>query len=69
LVRDAINGLIVEPESAEALASALALLMGNDVVRKAFAANTREVLTRFSPESALEKWDALLENVVGCQRL
>jgi len=32
---------------------------------EALAAHTREVLTRFSFESSLEKWDALLENVVG----
>jgi GalNAc-alpha-(1->4)-GalNAc-alpha-(1->3)-diNAcBac-PP-undecaprenol alpha-1,4-N-acetyl-D-galactosaminyltransferase len=63
LVRDGIDGLIVDSDSPEALASALTSLMGNDTARRAMAARAPEVLTRFSIESALEKWDALLGEV------
>ena len=65
LVRDGVDGLIVDSDSPEALASGLASLMGNDTARKALAARTREVLQRFSIESALRKWDALLEDVIS----
>lgn len=65
LVRDGIDGLIVTENSMAALASALARLMGDEVERKACAARAPDILTRFSMESALEKWDALLADVVG----
>ena len=65
LVRDGIDGLIVDSDTPEALASALASLMGNESVRKAFASRAREVLERFSIESALRKWDELLEDVMS----
>ena len=65
LVRDGIDGLIVDGGSPEVLASAFASLMGNETARKALASRTREVLTRFSFESALAAWDSLLESVVG----
>jgi glycosyltransferase involved in cell wall biosynthesis len=65
LVRDGVDGLIVDSDTPKALASALASLMGNDTARKALAARTREVLERFSMESALRKWDELLEDVIS----
>ncbi len=65
LVRDGIDGLIVDSDSPEALAAALASLMGNDAARQTMAARAPEVVTRFSIESALEKWDALLGDVTG----
>jgi len=65
LVRDGVDGLIVDSDSPDELGSALASLMGNDTARKALAARTREVLERFSVESALRKWDELLEDVTG----
>lgn len=65
LVRDGIDGLIVPGDSPEALSAALAALMGNETARKAFASRAFEVLERFSMESALGKWDVLLESVVS----
>ncbi|MGI9065647.1 MAG: glycosyltransferase [Pyrinomonadaceae bacterium] len=65
LVRDGIDGLIVDSHCPEVLAAALASLMSNDAARQALAARAPEVLTRFSIESALEKWDALLGDVVS----
>lgn len=63
LVRDEVDGLIVKGNNMAALASALAQLMGDEEKRKACAARAPEILTRFSMESALEKWDALLAEV------
>ncbi len=65
LVRDGIDGLIVNSDSPAALAAALASLMSNDEARQAMAARAPEVVTRFSIESVLEKWDALLEDVTS----
>jgi glycosyltransferase involved in cell wall biosynthesis len=63
LVRDGVDGLIVEGDTPEALASALASLMGDVRARRTMAARAAEVVTRFSIESALKAWDALLRNV------
>jgi glycosyltransferase involved in cell wall biosynthesis len=65
LVRDEVDGLIVKQNSMAALASALTQLMDDEAKREACAARAPEILTRFSMESALEKWDALLAEVVG----
>jgi glycosyltransferase involved in cell wall biosynthesis len=65
LVRDGVDGLIVDLATPKALAAALASLMGNDTARKALAARTREVLERFPMESALRKWDGLLEDAIS----
>jgi glycosyltransferase involved in cell wall biosynthesis len=65
LVREGIDGLIVDSDEPKALASALASLMGNDEARQAMAARAPEVIKRFSIESVLEKWDALLGDVVS----
>jgi glycosyltransferase involved in cell wall biosynthesis len=65
LVREGIDGLIVDDDSPEALASALASLMGDDERRKAFAGRAGEVLSRFPMELALKKWDALFADVAG----
>lgn len=65
LVRDGVDGLMVTENSMAALASALARLMGDNVERQAFAARAPEVSTRFPIESSLQKWDALLDEVVN----
>lgn len=64
LVRDGVDGLIVRTNSSTALASTLASLMRDDAARQTFAARAPEVVTRFSLEAALAKWDALLDNAV-----
>lgn len=65
LVRDGIDGLIVSTNSTEALANALASLMHDEERRKAFALRAPEVMTRFSYESSLQAWDALLDTVAA----
>jgi glycosyltransferase involved in cell wall biosynthesis len=67
LVRHGVDGLIVNSNRPEDLASALASLMSNDAARAQMAARAPEVLERFSIESALKKWDALLAEVVAAR--
>ena len=66
LVRHGVDGLIVPMDSA--LVPALASLMGDEAARKTMAARAREVLTRFSIESSLAAWDALLDRVTAQRR-
>lgn len=65
LVRDGIDGLIVSENSIEALAQALASLMGDDEKRKALAARAPEIVTRFPIEASLGAWDCLLEEATS----
>lgn len=63
LVRNGVDGLIVREDRGSALARALASLMKDDAAREAMAIRAPEVINRFSIESALAKWDALLGEV------
>ena len=63
LVRHGIDGLIVDTNSVEALASALGSLMGDDEMRKTFAERAPEALARFPIEACLKEWDKLLDGV------
>jgi glycosyltransferase involved in cell wall biosynthesis len=68
LVRDGIDGRMVIG-SEHALSVALADVMSDDETRKALASHAAEVLTRFPIESALRKWDVVLNEAVrqGCE--
>ena len=63
LVREGVDGLIVSENSPEALGAALAQLMSDDKRRRAFALRAPEVVARFSFDSSLQAWDALLHHV------
>ena len=60
LLRHGIDGILVETESTTALANALASLMGDDARRAAMAARAPEVVERYSLESSLAAWEAVL---------
>jgi GalNAc-alpha-(1->4)-GalNAc-alpha-(1->3)-diNAcBac-PP-undecaprenol alpha-1,4-N-acetyl-D-galactosaminyltransferase len=61
IVRPGIDGLLVEPSDAAALAESLDLLMRNDDERVRLGARGPEVTSRFSLAEASARWDALLE--------
>jgi GalNAc-alpha-(1->4)-GalNAc-alpha-(1->3)-diNAcBac-PP-undecaprenol alpha-1,4-N-acetyl-D-galactosaminyltransferase len=65
LVRDGVDGLIVGESNAQALARALASLMGDEAARASLAARAGEVVKRFPIESSLRAWDELLEEVTA----
>jgi glycosyltransferase involved in cell wall biosynthesis len=60
LLRQGIDGILVETESTTALANALASLMDDDARRAAMAARAPEVVERYSLESSLAAWEAVL---------
>ncbi len=66
IVRDGIDGRIVIG-SEHALSVALADVMSDEKARKALASRAAEVRTRFPIDTALRKWDVVL-NEVACMR-
>jgi GalNAc-alpha-(1->4)-GalNAc-alpha-(1->3)-diNAcBac-PP-undecaprenol alpha-1,4-N-acetyl-D-galactosaminyltransferase len=63
IVRPGVDGMLVAPESAAALAEALDRLMRDDAERARLGARTPEVIERFSLDEASARWDALFEPV------
>ncbi|MEA2337679.1 MAG: hypothetical protein QOE82_1686 [Thermoanaerobaculia bacterium] len=61
IVRDGVDGLLVEPRNASALAEALKQLMSDAAERVRLGAGGTEVTSRFSMAEASARWDALLE--------
>jgi GalNAc-alpha-(1->4)-GalNAc-alpha-(1->3)-diNAcBac-PP-undecaprenol alpha-1,4-N-acetyl-D-galactosaminyltransferase len=68
LVRDGIDGRIVIG-SEHALSVALADVMSDDDARNALARRAAEVVTRFSMESALRKWEVVLSEAIRTVRV
>jgi len=63
LVRHDVDGLLVPPENTEALAAAMAELMGNDDLRTRLASQAIPSVRRFDLNEVTRAWDALLETV------
>jgi GalNAc-alpha-(1->4)-GalNAc-alpha-(1->3)-diNAcBac-PP-undecaprenol alpha-1,4-N-acetyl-D-galactosaminyltransferase len=61
IVRPDVDGVLVEPRCASALAEALDTLMRDDGERVRLGARTPEVMSRFPLAEASARWDALLE--------
>jgi glycosyltransferase involved in cell wall biosynthesis len=64
IIRHGIDGVLVNPETSDALAAALDRLMSDDQERARLAARAPEVRERFSAERVLSLWDHLLQDVV-----
>jgi GalNAc-alpha-(1->4)-GalNAc-alpha-(1->3)-diNAcBac-PP-undecaprenol alpha-1,4-N-acetyl-D-galactosaminyltransferase len=63
IIRHGLDGILVNPETSDALAAALDRLMGNDQERAKLAARAPDVLRRFNSERVLSLWEALFEQV------
>lgn len=63
LIRAGVDGLLVEPESVEALAAGLSALMADDELRSRLAARAPEVLDRFGLERVIALWDELFASL------
>ncbi len=61
LVRDGIDGVIVNDDSVPSLAGTLAAIMRDEQKLDAFSTRAPDVLTRFSFEASLSAWDKLLK--------
>lgn len=63
IVRQGIDGVIVNQNTMAALADALAKLMSDERMRSAYASRAPEVVERFPFESALERWEELFRAI------
>jgi GalNAc-alpha-(1->4)-GalNAc-alpha-(1->3)-diNAcBac-PP-undecaprenol alpha-1,4-N-acetyl-D-galactosaminyltransferase len=65
MIRDGVDGVLVPPGDTEALASAMARLMGNESERRVLGSRATEVVERFGLARVMAIWDELLEKAVG----
>jgi glycosyltransferase involved in cell wall biosynthesis len=64
IVRDGVDGLLVPPEDVEALATAVARLMGDEELRERLAVRATEASERFSAARFLDRWEDLIGSLV-----
>ena len=64
IIRDGIDGILVPPGDARALASAMDRLMVDESERERLAARAPEVVERFGVERVMGMWEAVLHNAI-----
>lgn len=67
ILRPEVDGLLVPPQDAPALAAALSRLMADAGLRRGMAARAPEVLERFGLEKVLDLWEALFARVLAAR--
>jgi glycosyltransferase involved in cell wall biosynthesis len=67
IVRNNVDGLLVEPEDGEALAAALRRLLGSETERQRLAAEACKVVERFSSAAVVARWQELVLSVVSAR--
>jgi GalNAc-alpha-(1->4)-GalNAc-alpha-(1->3)-diNAcBac-PP-undecaprenol alpha-1,4-N-acetyl-D-galactosaminyltransferase len=60
IIRDGIDGVLVPPRDAQAMAAALDLLMGDEAARRRLAEKGPEVVERFGVEKVMSMWEELV---------
>lgn len=60
IVRDGVDGILVTPNSVDALAAALDCAMADHLLRARLGAAAPEVLERYGVEAIMDRWDTLL---------
>ena len=63
LIRDGVDGLIIDRSNVEELAASILLLLRNDKQRQEYSMNCESVYDRFSEKSVVESWRVLLEGL------
>jgi glycosyltransferase involved in cell wall biosynthesis len=64
IIRHGVDGILVPPRDAQAMAAALDRLMGDEAERSQLAAKAPEVAERFGPEKIMGMWEALVFDCV-----
>ncbi|HYI12561.1 MAG TPA: glycosyltransferase family 4 protein [Thermoanaerobaculia bacterium] len=64
IIRHGVDGILVPPRDAQAMAAALDGLMGDEAERKRLAAKAPEVAERFGAEKIMSMWEALIFDCV-----
>lgn len=60
IIRNGVDGVLVPPRDAKAMAAALDLLMGDEAERKRLASKAREVVERFGVAKVMSMWEELI---------
>jgi glycosyltransferase involved in cell wall biosynthesis len=61
------NGLLAEEMTAESLARQLAVLMGDESLRRKFGQRAKELVSRYDSSGVYDQWEALLEETASCK--
>lgn len=64
IIRDGVDGILVPPENADALAEAMDRLMSDEAERKRLAAKAQEVLERFGLDKIMGMWEDLIQGLI-----
>lgn len=65
IILDGVNGFLVSPGSTEQAAEKLALLMGNDELRRSFSAHAWDNLEPFRGAAIVRRWEELLGSLTA----
>jgi len=68
IVRDGIDGFLVERDNVELLSAAILKLVESKDLRKRFGSEAVEDIDRFRPERIGVLWDKLLNGLIDCER-
>jgi glycosyltransferase involved in cell wall biosynthesis len=66
LITDKVNGLLIDPDNADAIANAILLLIQNEALRTTIAKAGRELITeKFNIDNSAREQVAFYNKVVG----
>lgn len=65
IIKDGVNGYLIDPFDCDAMAEKLAQLMGNEGLRREFAAHAQDDMEAFQMESVLGDWNRLLGHITA----
>ena len=64
IVRNGIDGILVEPQNIKALSDAIIKIIEDDQLRKSYSENAKDNLYLFAKERILPKWNELFKEVL-----
>lgn len=68
IIRDGVDGLLVEPEDVQALSAALDRLLGDRLLRAQLGAAASAGMRRFAPAKVVAQWDVLIAEIWANRR-
>lgn len=69
IIRDGVDGLLVPAQDVNALAAAIARLIGDEAERTRLAGSGREAVRRYLPEVIMPRWERLIQQESNGKRI